>query len=872
MQRKLSTFVFILISLWSHSQVVTIPDINFKSELIANGYDLNNDGEIQYSEAMTVTSFSSSNSLIYDLTGIEAFVNLEELSLQQMPISNLNISNLLQLTYLSCTDLQISSLDISNLTNLTYLDCGGCILLSSLDVTPLNNLTFLRTNSCPIETLNVTNLINLIHLKCEANNLNSLNVDLLTNLKTLQFDNNPISTINLTNLVNLETLSFFHCNLNNVNLSSLTNLETLGCSNNPLTSLNLSALVNLKKLYISNLQLTSFDLTNLTNLEQLYCLNSNVTSLDLSSQNNLTHLEYGGSNFSSCILNNLTNLQFLTIDNSNQTTLDLSNVNILEELTVRNSNISSIDISSIPDLWRLGLYDNLNLTILNMKNGNINNNFSISNSPNLTYICCDESNISWINSMLSIGENNNPNVQVNSYCSFTPGGTFYSLQGNSKLDINANGCDESDINFPHMKFNITNGSVSGNIISNTSGDYSIPVQAGTHTITPVFENPTYFNISPPSVAVTFPAQTSPFAQNFCVTPNGVHQDIEVVIVPLEAAIPGFDASYRLVYKNKGNTTVSGSISFAFMDNVMDFLEANPVQNSVEPNILSWNYVNLQPFETRYIYVSFNLNSPQETPALNGGDVLNFTAIIDPLSGDVMPTDNSSTLNQEVVNSFDPNDKTCLEGSVVSTELIGQYVHYVIRFENTGTFFAQNVVVKDEIDVSKFDLNTLVFLSASHQQWTRINGNKVEFIFENIQLPFPPSEERHGYIAFKIKLKNNLTVGDTFSNFASIYFDYNFPIITEPATTTIEALSNPDFEFSNFVKLYPNPTNSTLTIESQSTINLKSIEIFNSLGQLLQAIPNDNNQLNIDVSSLQTGTYFIKVYSDKGVGVSKFVKQ
>jgi hypothetical protein len=53
---------------------------------------------------------------------------------------------------------------------------------------------------------------------------------------------------------------------------------------------------------------------------------------------------------------------------------------------------------------------------------------------------------------------------------------------------------------------------------------------------------------------------------------------------------------------------------------------------------------------------------------------------------------------------------------------------------------------------------------------------------------------------------------------------------------------------------------------------QSVEIFNSLGQLIQAIPNDNNQLSIDVSNLSTGTYFVKVHSDKGVGVSKFVKQ
>lgn len=559
----------------------------------------------------------------------------------------------------------------------------------------------------------------------------------------------------------------------------------------------------------------------------------------------------------------------LYISNCPLPLINIENSRFNDTVTIQNITAEQIDLSSV-GFGQYFITENQMLRYLNLKNGS--NYLSATNYlgylPQLEYVCLDDIQVDWYQ---AIHDTNHPNVNFNSYCSFVPGGEFYTIQGNTKLDLENNVCDENDTNFPHMKFNITNGSVSRNIISNISGNYSIPVQEGTHTITPIIENPTYFNVSPSNVSVTLPAQTSPFTQNFCVTPNGVHQDVELVIVPLGGAIPGFDASYKLVYKNKGNTTVSGSISLTFMDNVMDFLEASPVQSSVEPNILNWNYTNLQPFESRYITVSFNLNSPQETPALNGGDVLNFTAIIDPISGDEMVSDNTSILNQEVVNSYDPNDKTCLEGSVVSTELIGQYVHYVIRFENTGTFFAQNVVVKDEIDVSKFDLNSLIVISASHQQWTRINGNKVEFIFENIQLPFPPSEERHGYIAFKIKLKNNLTVGDTFSNFASIYFDYNFPIITEPATTSIEALSNPDFEFSSFVKLYPNPTNSKITIESQ-IINLKSIEIFNSLGQLIQAIPNENNQLNIDVSSLQTGTYFVKVHSDKGVGVSKFVKQ
>ncbi len=762
-----------------------------------------------------------------------------------------------------------------------------------------------------ISNSNISNLIgisffnNLSSIKASYNNLTAFNFFGLSSITTIVLDNNQITSEGLTyligykNLLDLRNNSITSFDLNNYNQSQLI-VHELDLSNNPLTNFNFN--INFPN-WIENLTLNNTLLTSITGIVKGVAVGQSTSKVVcnqnqfLISVNIISNDEFGlnmklNPNLTSLTIDNLNYGLSLTIeDNEQLSNVNLSNVfnvtnfnsfinNPIVDFTASNclnyslnisgSNIETLDLSGFKYLQNFTVENNSLLETIIVKNGfhDVFPFLTFTNNPILTYICADEWDIESYTSSPVVQSNN---INVNSYCSFNPGGTYYTINGQSKYDVNEDGCDEIDATFPNLKFNITNGSLTGSIISNTSGNYSIPVQSGTHTITPIFENPTYFNVSPANFAVTFPAQTSPFTQNFCITPNGTHQDVEVVIVPLNVAIPGFDTSYKLVYKNKGNTTVSGSISFTFMDNVMDFVSSNPIQSMVEPNILNWNYTNLQPFETREIIVTFNLNSPQETPALNGGEILEFIAIIDPLSGDEMPSDNTSTLNQEVVNSFDPNDKTCLEGSVVSTELIGQYVHYVIRFENTGTFFAQNVVVKDEIDLSKFDLNSLIVSSASHQQWTRINGNKVEFIFENIQLPFPPSEERHGYIAFKIKLKNNLTVGDTFSNFASIYFDYNFPIITEPATTAIEALSNPDFEFSSFVKLYPNPASSVVTIESQ-TINLKSVEIFNSLGQLLQAIPNENNQLNIDVSSLQTGTYFVKVHSDKGVGVSKFVKQ
>ena len=488
-----------------------------------------------------------------------------------------------------------------------------------------------------------------------------------------------------------------------------------------------------------------------------------------------------------------------------------------------------------------------------MKNGIGNYAISFSGNPTLKYICVDEKELSGIQKQAT--DYGYSNCVVNSYCSFVPEGTFYTIQGNQKLDANKNGCDIYDIIMPNLKCTITNGTTTGSLISDASGNYSIPVQAGTHTITPKLENPTYFTVSPTSVNVTFPTQTSPFVQNFCITPNGVRPDLEVTLLPLQPARPGFDAKYKLVYKNKGNTIQSGSVNLNFTDAVLDLVVANPVASIQTNNNLSWNFTALQPFETREITFTMNVNSPMETPAVNNGDILACTATITSSATDETPTDNTFTFNQTVVGSYDPNDKTCLEGSVITPNLIGQYVHYTIRFENTGTFAAENVVVKDMIDLTKFDISTLVPTSASHSYTTRISdGNKVEFIFENINLPFDDANN-DGYIAFKIKTKPTLVVNDSFSNEASIFFDYNFPIVTNKATSTFKTLGSSDFDFDRYFTVYPNPVKDILNITTKENINTQSMQVYNMVGQLVLVVTNADKIATIDVSSLKNWELF-----------------
>ncbi|MBC7605428.1 MAG: T9SS type A sorting domain-containing protein [Burkholderiales bacterium] len=399
--------------------------------------------------------------------------------------------------------------------------------------------------------------------------------------------------------------------------------------------------------------------------------------------------------------------------------------------------------------------------------------------------------------------------------------------------------------------------------------YSIPVESGTQILTPSFENPAYFNISPATTSVTFPAASNPFTQDFCISANGVHNDLDVSLLPITAARPGFDATYKMVYKNKGTTVQSGTLNLNFDNGRIDFVSANPMVDSQIGNNLGWNFANLQPFETRTINVVLNINSSVEVPPVAGGDVLQYMASV-VAGNDETPADNISDFYQTVVNSFDPNDKTCLEGATITPEMVGKEIHYMIRFENTGTANAENIVIKDMIDTAKFDISSLMPIDGSHPFVTRINGNKVEFIFQNINLPFD-NANNDGYVAFKIKTKPTLVLGNTFSNTASIYFDYNAPIVTNTATTTIAALAKQDFEFKNYFRIYPNPADAVLNIDSKKQIAVSSISIYNTLGQLVIVVPNAENVATVDVSSLRSGNYFLKIISDKGTSSTKFIK-
>jgi Leucine-rich repeat (LRR) protein len=860
MKKLSSLFALAFIGFIANAQIINIPDANFKTRLLQSNtgnsiakdnfggsikIDTNDDGQIQTSEALQVYRLTVSYAAIADLTGVGSFTNLKQLF---------------------CENNQLTSLNVSSLTHLELLNCqNNQVLTGALDVSMLPSLKELNCNNNSLTSLNVYGLVNLENLYCSQNNLSSLNVTSLVHLKYLSCGDNQLTSLDVNNLTTLEKLYFDFNHLPNVAINNLVNLTELSCAGNEIQALDLSPFGQLIVLQCNGNLLTSLDLNNLNNLQVLNCAVNPLTALDVSNLTELVYLQFEYSQIHTIDLNNLVNLNELYCNDSGMTSLDLTHNPNIYTLYCQNNSLTSLDISNALYSVDLNCSSNL-LATLNLKNGNTDT-FILSNNPNLEYICADDAETPDVQDAIS---SDLPNCHVNSYCTFTPGGDYYTIEGKNREDSNHNGCDVNDIAYPNLKLQFSNGTTTADLIPDASGNYHYDVQAGAYTITPLLgEAAAYYSVTPESATVSFPNTATSFVQDFCITSNGPYNDLDIMMVPITNARPGFDATYLIRYRNKGTTIQNGSFTINFDDAILDFVSASTTPDNQTPNNLNWNFTNLQPFEYGQLFLTLNLNSPIETPPVNDGDGLLFMTTI-AADDDETPADNTSIFYQLVVNSLDPNDKTCLEGPTISPSAVGTDVHYVIRFENTGTANAQNIVVKDMIDTTKYDINSLVPMSGSAAFSTRItNNNQVEFIFENINLPFDDAHN-DGYVAFKIKTKPTLVVGDSFSNTANIYFDYNAPIVTNIATTTVQVLGNADFDFTNAFTLAPVPTKNSLSLTAKQKLTISSISIYNALGQLVQVTTNPSET--IDVSALKTGTYFIKVISEKGTANGKFIKE
>jgi uncharacterized repeat protein (TIGR01451 family) len=139
-------------------------------------------------------------------------------------------------------------------------------------------------------------------------------------------------------------------------------------------------------------------------------------------------------------------------------------------------------------------------------------------------------------------------------------------------------------------------------------------------------------------------------------------------------------------------------------------------------------------------------------------------------------------------SYDPNDKSAQPTGIGAQHLIeqGKMLDYLVRFQNTGTFMAFNVVIKDTLP-PYFDLSSLKITAKSHAATWQLDPKGIlTMTFKDINLidSFTNEPASNGFFRYQIRLKDSIVTGTQVKNRAAIYFDFNEPVITNYTEHTI----------------------------------------------------------------------------------------
>jgi uncharacterized repeat protein (TIGR01451 family) len=374
----------------------------------------------------------------------------------------------------------------------------------------------------------------------------------------------------------------------------------------------------------------------------------------------------------------------------------------------------------------------------------------------------------------------------------------------------------------------------------------------------------------------------PAVQPVPFTVNGDDQTIDLAngsTVPLDLSIdlasgvfrPGFQTSYA-VYLRNISPQISGPLALTVqLDPTLTFLAASVAPTSVAGQTLTWNLPALESFAMQNLFIDVQV--PVGTPL---GLSLTTTAELSNLFAESTLLNNTAVEQNTVVGSYDPNDKRAVTSSRASEDLYfidaDEWIDYTIRFQNTGTFPAEFVVITDTI-ASELDMLSFEQGAASHPFSVSFKpGRVIEWRFDDIQLPDSASDEpgSHGLVKFRMKPRLPLVAGTVIENIANIFFDYNEPVITEPSVLMAEFSTGLLRTPTTDLRLFPNPATSILHIADPTLFQGALVWKIQSLdGRDVLLGKSTTSDVGIDVSMLASGTYLLVIDHDERRMTTRF---
>ncbi len=352
---------------------------------------------------------------------------------------------------------------------------------------------------------------------------------------------------------------------------------------------------------------------------------------------------------------------------------------------------------------------------------------------------------------------------------------FPIIKGNVFNDNNTNGIkDAGDFARRNVKVFITNNNAY--TFTDNNGNYTLATDSiGLFAV--MVDAPDYYNSQPAASSFIFNHYDTSVTANFALQPSSIKDSLNISITPVtNIARPGGKLVYRISYENTGTRLLSPNISFTFDNSRLSYDSSSNASVINGGANLTLATGSMAAGQNSFFNAYFKVKT-----TVSLGEKINTSAYI--VSG---PASNTDSNIITVRAAYDPNDKQATVQLTPAQVSSGKYVDYSIRFQNTGTDSSLNVVISDTIS-SQLVLSSFELINASHTCIVSIKDNVVFFDFKNIRLPDSNVNElkSHGFVQFRIKPQQNLPINSVIENRGNIYFDYNYPVITNTSYTAIK---------------------------------------------------------------------------------------
>lgn len=447
-----------------------------------------------------------------------------------------------------------------------------------------------------------------------------------------------------------------------------------------------------------------------------------------------------------------------------------------------------------------------------------------------------------------------------------PGPVYNVISGKAYGDFNNNCVFDAATDLPiaNRPIHINNGAYYG--WTDNQGDYAFAVGPGTYTVTQQILGPYFASGCPASGTynTVFVGTGGNFTADFADSVQVICPDLWMDI-GVNNLVRCSNRVLNVDYCNLGTITDSNVVVVITLPDSITLDSATIPYTSLPNNVFAFDVGTLVPWQCG----NFNINVTVGCDSL--GTVLCMLGDIYGMVSPECDTGNAMSECQTLIGSFDPNDKQVASQSpqmgYVTADDIGpdDDLSYLIRFQNTGTDTAREVIILDTIS-PLLDIETVVVGSASHPlQWTR-TGNVIRVEFPGILLPDSGANFNGsmGYVKIHADQLPGHQPGTVIENSAAIYFDSNAPIITNTTVNTIPLVIATDNPISAELQLYPNPGRDQVTLVWEAEEGDEWI-LLDLQGKAILHQTLKGRETTISTSGLPSGMYLYQVRR-KGHGI------